>query len=45
MFILIELLLNKKIYEKERKKKANELIDNYEYDSNNNDINSNKKIF
>ena len=41
VFVLLGFLLGKKIYDKARKKKANELIDDYEYESN--DINSNTK--
>ena len=41
IFILMGFLLGKKIYEKARKKKANELVDDYEYESH--DINSNSK--
>lgn len=41
IFILIGFLLGKKIYDKARKKKANELIDDYDYESH--DINSNSK--
>ena len=41
VFIGVGFLLGKKIYERTRKKKANELIDDYEYETN--DINSNSK--
>ena len=41
VFVCIGFLFGKKIYEKARKKKANELIDDYDYESH--DINSNSK--
>ena len=41
IFIGVGFLLGKKIYDRTRKKKANELIDDYEYDTH--DINSNSK--
>ena len=42
--IIIGILIGKKIWDKNRKKRANELIDDYQYESSENDNKNNKLI-
>ena len=43
LFLVIGFFLGKKIYDKKRKKKANELVDDYEYESHDINVQKSKK--